>query len=79
MPTASVVQLRRVVHVIRPAIPATVYRRLTTLPAEEAQIDWGAFGSIRIGHVVRRQVTVFPVPPLRLTTASRMVRQFYHI
>jgi transposase len=51
--TGSVVQLRRWVRLIRPAATATVYRRLTTLAAEEAQIDWGAFGSIRIGRGVR--------------------------
>ena len=49
----SVVQLRRVVRTLRPAVPPTLYRRLTTLPAEEAQIDWGAFGTIRIGHGTR--------------------------
>ena len=46
-------QLRRWVRLIRPAATATVYRRLTTLAAEEAQVDWGAFGSIRIGRGVR--------------------------
>jgi transposase len=51
--TGSVVQLRRVVHTLRPAATPTVYRRLTTLMGEEAQIDWGAFGSIRIGRGVR--------------------------
>ena len=51
--TGSVVQLRRAVRLIRPAAAATVYRRLTTLAAEEAQVDWGAFGSIRIGRGVR--------------------------
>jgi transposase len=51
--TGSVVQLRRAVRLIRPGVTATVYRRLTTLVGEEAQIDWGAFGSIRIGHGVR--------------------------
>ena len=51
--TGSVVQLRRIVRTIRPATPPLVYRRLTTLMAEEAQIDWGAFGSIRIGRGVR--------------------------
>jgi transposase len=51
--TGSVVQLRRAVRLIRPAATATVYRRLTALAGEEAQIDWGAFGSIRIGHGVR--------------------------
>jgi transposase len=49
----SVVQLRRAVRVIRPAATVTVYRRLTSLAAEEAQVDWGAFGSIRIGRGVR--------------------------
>jgi transposase len=51
--TGSVVQLRRWVRLIRPAATATVYRRLTTLAAEEAQVDWGGFGSIRIGRGVR--------------------------
>jgi transposase len=49
----SVVQLRRVVRTLRPVGASTLYRRLTTLPAEEAQIDWGAFGTIRIGHGTR--------------------------
>jgi transposase len=49
----SVVQLRRIVRLIRPTATATVYRRLTTLMGEEAQVDWGAFGSIRIGHGIR--------------------------
>jgi hypothetical protein len=51
--TGSVLQLRRAVRLIRPAATAGVYRRLTTLAAEEAQVDWGAFGSIRIGRGVR--------------------------
>jgi transposase len=49
----SVVQLRRVVRTLRPSVLPRLYRRLTTLPAEEAQIDWGAFGMIRIGHGTR--------------------------
>lgn len=49
----SVVQLRRLVRLIRPAPTTTVYRRLTVLAGEEAQIDWGAFGTVRIGHGVR--------------------------
>jgi transposase len=49
----SVVQLRRVVRTLRPSVTPMLYRRLTTLPAEEAQIDWGAFGTIRIGHGTR--------------------------
>jgi transposase len=49
----SVVQLRRLVRTLRPVPTTPVYRRLTTLMGEEAQVDWGAFGSIRIGHGVR--------------------------
>jgi transposase len=49
----SVVQLRRLVRTIRPTAPPIVYRRLTTLMGEEAQIDWGAFGALRIGRGVR--------------------------
>jgi hypothetical protein len=50
----SVVQLRRWVRLIRPAATTSVYRRLTTLAAEEAQVDWGSFGPIRIGRGVAR-------------------------
>ncbi|MDP9179811.1 MAG: IS21 family transposase, partial [Gemmatimonadota bacterium] len=49
----SVVQLRRVVRLLRPQATPTVYRRLSTLAGEEAQVDWGAFGTIRIGHGLR--------------------------
>lgn len=49
----SVVQLRRVVRTLRPLATPTVYRRLTTLMGEEAQVDWGAFGTVRIGHGTR--------------------------
>jgi hypothetical protein len=41
------------VRTIRPVARPTVYRRLVTLAAEEAQVDWGAFGSVCIGHGVR--------------------------
>ena len=51
--SGSVVQLRRAVRLIRPVATATVYRRLTTLVAEEAQVDWGSFGAIRIGRGAR--------------------------
>jgi transposase len=51
--TGSIVQLRRIVRTLRPQAAPTVYRRLTTLMGEEAQVDWGAFGTIRIGHGTR--------------------------
>jgi transposase len=48
----SVVQLRRHVATIRPA-PREAYLRLETLPGEQAQVDWGHFGTIRVGHAKR--------------------------
>jgi hypothetical protein len=35
------------VRLIRPPATATVYRRLTTLAGEEAQVDWGASARLR--------------------------------
>jgi len=46
-------QLRRLVRVIRPQGRVALYRRLVVLPAEESQVDWGSFGTIRIGHGTR--------------------------
>jgi transposase len=49
----SVVQLRRHVAAIRPAPRTEAYLRLQTLPGEQAQVDWGHFGTIRVGHAKR--------------------------
>lgn len=49
----SAVQVRRLVRLLRPQIPRRLYRRLTVLAAEEAQVDWGNFGTIAIGHGTR--------------------------
>ena len=32
---------------------SAVYRRVVTLPGEQAQVDWGTFGTLRIGRGVR--------------------------
>ena len=49
----SVQQLRRMIRRLRPA-PATAFLALTKLPGEEAQVDWGSFGTIRVGRAERR-------------------------
>lgn len=49
----SVVQLRRYVQAIRPAPKTEAFLRLATLPGEQAQVDWGNFGRLRIGHAQR--------------------------
>lgn len=46
-------QVRRVVRRLRPAPPSAAYLRLATLPGEVAQVDWGSFGTLRIGRGVR--------------------------
>jgi len=44
---------RHVVARYRPRRPAEAYLRLKTLPGEQAQVDWGHFGKIRIGLAER--------------------------
>jgi transposase len=48
----SVVQLRRHVATIRPT-PREAFLLLVTLAGEQAQVDWGHFGTIRVGHAKR--------------------------
>jgi transposase len=49
----SAVQVRRLVRILRPQVAVPVYRRLSVLAGEELQVDWGSFGTIRIGHGTR--------------------------
>ena len=49
----SVFSVRRLVRRLRPETTRTVYRRVVTLIGEQAQVDWGSFGKVRIGHGTR--------------------------
>ena len=49
----SAVQLRRYVACMRPTPRTEAYFRLRTLPGEQAQVDWGHFGRIKVGHADR--------------------------
>ena len=49
----SVGQTRRLVRRLRPRPAAEAYLRLRTLPGEQAQVDWGHFGKIQVGHAER--------------------------
>jgi transposase len=51
--TGSVVQLRRYVCTVRPGPRTEAFLRLATMPGEQAQVDWGHFGKIRVGHAER--------------------------
>jgi transposase len=54
----SVVQLRRVVRRLRPVPKAEAYLRLSVLPGEQAQVDWGSFGAVEVGRA-RRPLSCF--------------------
>jgi transposase len=45
---------RHLVALLRPRAPAEAFLRLRTLPGEQAQVDWGAFGRVTIGRAERR-------------------------
>lgn len=49
---------RHIVAMHRPRPPAEAYLRLTTLPAEVGQVDWGHFGHLQIGRA-RRPLMAF--------------------
>jgi len=50
--------LRFLVAGMRPRPPAEAYLRLRTLPAEQAQVDWGHFGHLAVGRA-RRPLMAF--------------------
>jgi transposase len=45
---------RHVVAANRPSKPAEAYQRLSTLPGEQAQVDWAHFGEVVVGKARRR-------------------------
>jgi transposase len=47
------VPVMRYVHSVRPAAKAEAFLKLTTLPGEQAQVDWGHFGKIQVGAATR--------------------------
>jgi hypothetical protein len=49
----SVFPLRRYVRHVRPVPASEAFFRLSKLPGEEAQVDWGSFGKLRIGSAER--------------------------
>jgi transposase len=49
----SEVVVRRWARTVRPAPRGEAYFRLSTLPGEQAQVDWGHFGRVSIGRAQR--------------------------
>jgi transposase len=56
--TAGIAVLRRYVAKVKPARSRKVYLRVEVEPAEQAQVDWGSFGHMRIG-TTQRPLSVF--------------------
>jgi transposase len=55
--TGSIHQLRREIRGLRP-VTREAFFRLTTLPGEQAQVDWASFGTVQIGRA-RRGLSCF--------------------
>lgn len=49
----SVRRLREIVRSLRPQ-PTEAFLRLSSFPAEQAQVDWADFGAVKIGRAIRR-------------------------
>jgi transposase len=54
----SVSQLRRFLIQVRPQRPRRAYLRVEPVIAEQAQVDWGSFGHLRVG-TTQRPLSVF--------------------
>ena len=57
----------------RPRAQPEAYRRLKTLPGEQAQVDWGHFGTLTIGRAVR-PLMVFEMV---LSWSRQILRRFF--
>lgn len=64
---------RSVVARHRPRKTAEAYLRLRTFPGEQAQVDWGSFGTMTIGRAVRR-LSAFV---MALSWSRRLFLQFF--
>jgi transposase len=64
---------RHLISLYRQRPPAEAFLRLTTLPGEQAQVDWGSFGTITIGKAKRSLVAFVMI----LSYSRRIYLQFY--
>lgn len=64
---------RHLISLYRPKKVPEAYARLTTLPAEQAQVDWGHFGHITIGKA-KRALSAFVIV---LSYSRKVFLRFY--
>jgi transposase len=69
----SVYAVRRHVRRVRPAHHEAFFR-LTVLPGEQAQVDWGSFGKIRVGQGERALCSLGRAPRSRVSRSTRPSR-----
>jgi len=66
-------QFRSHIAQLRPRKPNEAYLRLRTLPGEQAQVDWGHFGTVQIGRAKRPLMAFVMV----LSWSRRIFLRFY--
>lgn len=71
--TGSKDYFRHYIKRIRPKPKGEAFLRLTTLPGEQGQVDWGCFGKLKIGNAERRLLAFVMV----LSWSRRMFVRFY--
>jgi transposase len=71
--TGGIDHFRDIVRELRPKPTSEAFLRLSTLPGEEAQVDWGAFGKLRIGEAEHRLLAFVMV----LSYSRRIFLRFY--
>ncbi len=64
---------RDIIARYRPGSNAEAYLRLSTLPGEQAQVDWGYFGKMKVGNAERRLLAFVMV----LSWSRRIFLHFY--
>lgn len=65
---------RRLVARVRPRPKAEAYARLTFLPGEQAQVDWGHFGKVVVGRAQRRLLAFV----MTLSYSRRVFLRFFY-
>jgi transposase len=66
-------RFREIVSLLRPRPAHEAFLRLTTLPGEQAQVDWGHFGTMTVGRAVRKLLAFVMV----MSHSRRMFLRFY--
>ena len=72
----SAIQVQRYVRTVRPAARAEAYLRLDTLAGEQAQVDWGHFGQVRVGATTRSLSCFVLVLSWSRASYARFAREF---